>query len=285
MAEADAAEREPAHRHGFALGADGIGQIDQAGHEESERRFGGQHALEARDDEGGHGTAEQADDEPGQAVARAAQRRSFERVAGLVGFVADAGQVVQILHMLAAQDAQQRGSADDAEQAAFAVGDRQRRQVMVQRQRRHMLLLGLEAHARQLAVRDAVQALVVGQGQQLAERHGAEQFLLAIDDAKHVGMVGLEPRLVLHPLRAQRTGGLLAPRHQRGRLHHLQGGPGAGQGRIHAISSTSASARRGVGASVSSGRPKRSSSCTLPAWPTHSCSLGRSAATWIGWFR
>ena len=181
LGQAHMAQRQAAHGHRLALRADGVGQVHQAGHEERQRRHGGQRRFETRDDESGHHAAHQAHQEPGQAVPNPPHRRLFDGLARPVRLARDAGQAVQVFDVLATQDLHQPGRTDHADQAACRVDDRHGRHAVVQGDRGHLLLVGARQDADTVAACCRAEFSFVGQCQQFRCRQRAEQSLVRFD--------------------------------------------------------------------------------------------------------
>ena len=175
VADARARERQAAHRHGLALRADGVGEIHDARHEERHRDVRGERRLEPGHRQGRHRGPAEAGEQPRQAVAHAAHRRVLDRVARLRGLALDAGEHVQVLDVLAAQHLHDRLRGHHAEHAAFGVHHGQRVGAVVQRERGGALLVGVGAHAREVALERLVDRLCGRQRDDACERRGTEQ--------------------------------------------------------------------------------------------------------------
>ncbi|MCU0921223.1 MAG: hypothetical protein MUF16_12945 [Burkholderiaceae bacterium] len=122
------------------------------------------------------------------------------RLARLQRFARDAGQAMQVLDMLTAQDAHQRVRPDHADQPSGFVDHRHRRRAVVQRHRGHALLVGARQHPRAVAPRHFAEPRGVAQCQQLGGTERAQQPPAGIDHAHQVPacvVAALKPRTQL----------------------------------------------------------------------------------------
>lgn len=187
MRQSGMRERQAAHSHRLGLRADGVGEIDEPRHENSDCHLGTQRRLEACHDEGGDHAADESDDEPWQAVPGAAQWRCLDRLAGAMALAADAGDAVDVLDVFAAQDVEQGGGRHDAEQPVAAVDHRHGIEFVVQRQRCDTFLIHIGPHARVAALHGLAYGSIGRQRQQHSGGEDADQALVVVEYADQVG--------------------------------------------------------------------------------------------------
>jgi hypothetical protein len=130
-------------------------------------------------------------------VAHTPRRRAFQRLARQPRLARDAGEAVQVLHVLAPQDVHEAFGIRDLDEAVLAVHHGQGRDAVVQGHRGHALVRGAGGDFGRIAPRGLPDRGVVADVQQLRGRERAEQATIFVEHAHQVpvgAMRAAQPR-------------------------------------------------------------------------------------------